>query len=162
MRTPPGDAAPLLVESTRWNPPARFGVYEIGDPAIEDETLIDLWVDEGLPHPRVPGPWDRPAARTWLTAWINATSDISDFAMVPRTSTPHYAPTHPSCKAPPHTHTHHTHHTHHHHHAHLRSSRVSHCSCWHPILTRPLRCELTFVLHTYLLSNTAREPERMA
>ena len=119
MRTPPGDAAPLLVESTRWNPPARFGVYEIGDPAIEDETLIDLWVDEGLPHPRVPGPWDRPAARAWLTAWINATSDISDFAMVPRTSTPvppcwpaslHYAPTHPSCKAsppppPPRTHT---------------------------------------------------------
>jgi hypothetical protein len=46
-----------------WNPPARFGVYEIVDDATEDETLFDFWVDEGLPHPRVPGIWDRATAK---------------------------------------------------------------------------------------------------
>ena len=75
--------APSTVHSA-WNPPARFGVHEIGDPATEDETLIDLWVDEGLPHRRVSGPWDRPTARAWLATWINATSDVSNFAMVPK------------------------------------------------------------------------------
>ena len=66
-----------------WNPPARFGVYEIVDDATEDETLFDFWVDEGLPHPRVPGAWDRPAAKAWLDAWIAAQYDMSNFAMVP-------------------------------------------------------------------------------
>ena len=67
-----------------WNPPARFGVYEIVDDATEDETLFDFWVDEGLPHPRVPGAWDRPAAKAWLDAWIAAQYDMSNFAMVPK------------------------------------------------------------------------------
>ena len=66
-----------------WNPPARFGVYEIVDDATEDETLFDFWVDEGLPHPRVPGAWDRPAAKAWLDAWIAAQYDMSNLAMVP-------------------------------------------------------------------------------
>jgi len=66
-----------------WNPPARFGVYEIVDDATEDETLFDFWVDEGLPHPRVPGVWDRPAAKAWLDAWIAAQYDMSQIAMVP-------------------------------------------------------------------------------
>jgi hypothetical protein len=67
----------------KWNPPARFGVYEIVDDATEDETLFDFWVDEGLPRPRVPGVWDRPAAKAWLDAWIAAQYDMSNFAMVP-------------------------------------------------------------------------------
>ena len=67
-----------------WNPPARFGAYEIVDDATEDETLFDFWVDEGLPHPRVPGAWDRPAAKAWLGAWIAAQYDMSNLAMVPQ------------------------------------------------------------------------------
>ena len=68
---------------SKWNPPARFGVYEMVDSATEDETLFDFWVDEGLPHPRVPGVWDRPTAKAWLKAWIAAQYDMSNFAMVP-------------------------------------------------------------------------------
>jgi len=70
-------------ENSTWNPPAGFGVYERVDAAAEDETLFDFWVEEGFPHPRVSGAWDRPAAKAWLTNWINKTYDMSNFAMVP-------------------------------------------------------------------------------
>ncbi len=53
-----------------WNPHARFAIYERVDDDTEDETLLDLWVDEGLAHPRVNGSWDRPAARAWLEAGV--------------------------------------------------------------------------------------------
>ena len=57
----------------------------LADPPLaqEDETLFDLWVDEGLPHPRVSGTWDRSAAKAWIQAWIKANYDISHMAMVP-------------------------------------------------------------------------------
>jgi hypothetical protein len=71
------------VNST-WNPHARFAVYERVDDATEDETLFDLWVDEGLAHPRVNGSWDRPTAKAWVETWTKATYDISHLAMVPR------------------------------------------------------------------------------
>ena len=41
-----------------WNPPARFGVYEIVDDATEDETLFDFWIDEGLPYSNFIIVWD--------------------------------------------------------------------------------------------------------
>jgi len=72
------------VPASGLNPPARFGVYEIVDAETEDETLIDFWVDEGLPHPRVAGAWDRARAKAWIQEWIASQSDISNFAMVPK------------------------------------------------------------------------------
>lgn len=71
-------------DNSTWNPPARFAVYQPLNAATEDETLFDLWVDEGIAHPRVDGEWDRTAAKAWLQRWINATYDMSNFAMVPR------------------------------------------------------------------------------
>jgi hypothetical protein len=69
--------------NTTWNPHARFAVWERVDDATEDETLYDLWVDEGLPHPRVSGSWDRPAAKAWVKAWTASVYDSSQMAMVP-------------------------------------------------------------------------------
>jgi hypothetical protein len=66
-----------------WNPHARFAIWERIDDSTEDETLYDLWVDEGLPHPRVNGPWDRPAAKAWIKAWTASIYDSSEMAMVP-------------------------------------------------------------------------------
>eukprot|EP00037_Helgoeca_nana_P014054 m.130150 g.130150 ORF g.130150 m.130150 type:complete len:951 (+) comp22365_c0_seq6:195-3047(+) len=71
-------------ENSSWNPRGRFAVYERVDDAIEDETLYDLWVDEGLPHPRVNGTWDRSTAKAWIQAWTEANYDMSNLAMVPR------------------------------------------------------------------------------
>jgi len=68
-------------------PHARFAIYERVDDATEDDTLFDLWVDEGLPHPRVNGTWDRTAAKAWIEAWTEANYDISQMAMVPHNLT---------------------------------------------------------------------------
>ena len=70
--------------NSSWNPRGRFAIYERVDDATEDETLYDLWVDEGLPRPRVSGSWDRAAAKAWVQAWIKANYDMSNMAMVPR------------------------------------------------------------------------------
>eukprot|EP00040_Diaphanoeca_grandis_P022588 m.121777 g.121777 ORF g.121777 m.121777 type:complete len:952 (+) comp28878_c0_seq1:127-2982(+) len=70
--------------TTHSNPFGRFAIYEIIDDDTEDETLLDLWVDEGMAHPRHNGTWDRPAARAWLDGWIKHNFDLSTLAMVPR------------------------------------------------------------------------------
>lgn len=71
-------------ENSSWNPRGCFGVYERINDTAEDSTLMDLWVDEGLPPPRVNGAWDRAAGWAWLQGWINATFDSSQLATVPR------------------------------------------------------------------------------
>lgn len=58
-------------------------MYERIDDASEDETLYDLWVDEGLVHPRVNGVWDRTTAKAWIKNWTEANYDTSEMAMVP-------------------------------------------------------------------------------
>ena len=70
------------VNST-YAPHPRFAIYERVDDATEDETLFDLWVDEGYAHPRVNGTWDRPTAKAWLEGWTKANYDSSHLAMVP-------------------------------------------------------------------------------
>eukprot|EP00039_Didymoeca_costata_P020810 m.342513 g.342513 ORF g.342513 m.342513 type:complete len:920 (-) comp21471_c0_seq1:215-2974(-) len=71
-------------ENSTWNPKARFAIYERIDDDTEDETLFDLWVDEGVPHPKVSGTWDRPTAKAWLQSWIDLNYDMSNMGMVPR------------------------------------------------------------------------------
>lgn len=61
------------VEVSSSNPPGEprggFALFVRGDEADEDETLLRLWVDEKLPHPRVAGAWTLERARTWLADW---------------------------------------------------------------------------------------------
>jgi hypothetical protein len=72
-------------ENSTWNPRPRFAIYERVDDDTEDDTLYDLWVDEGVAHPRVNnGTWDRARARAWIQGWTAATYDMSHIAMVPR------------------------------------------------------------------------------
>ena len=71
-------------ENSTWTVPARFGIYERVDDEAEDETLYDLWVDEGIPHPRVNGTWDRDRAKAWVRSWTEAMYDMSNFGMVPQ------------------------------------------------------------------------------
>ena len=60
-----------------------FALYAYEDNDQEDETLLDLWTMEGLPHPKVSGEWTREAAEAWLDEWIAASTDSSYLNMVP-------------------------------------------------------------------------------
>lgn len=64
--------------------------YERIDDSTEDETLFDLWVDEGVSHPRVDGAWTREAAKAWLQSWIKFNYDSSQLAMVPASHSEFY------------------------------------------------------------------------
>ena len=85
--------SPVRVE--RWsvwetNTWGAFALYEVVDEAQEDDVLLDLWVNEGLPHPAVTGVWDRAAAEAWLDRWIEMATDTSYLNMVPDTLGEHY------------------------------------------------------------------------
>ena len=66
-----------------------FAVYQNISPAQEDSTFLDLWTKEGMAHPKVTGNWDRAAAQTWLTNWINAAYDGSYINILPSTLAEH-------------------------------------------------------------------------
>jgi hypothetical protein len=68
-----------------------FALYEYVDDAQEDETLLDLWVNEGLPHPAVSGVWNRAAAEAWLDDWVDMAYDTSYLNIVPDTFEEHDA-----------------------------------------------------------------------
>ena len=80
-----------LWESSPANPLGGFALYEYVDPTQEDDTLLDLWVDEGLPHPKVAGTWNRAAANAWLDAWIAMARDTSYLNIVPTNLAEHAA-----------------------------------------------------------------------
>lgn len=78
---------PALWNRHSSNPPGGFALYErIGDDD-EDETLLRLWVEEGLPHPRVDGPWDLARARTWVREWQARFADRSQLILAAKTPT---------------------------------------------------------------------------
>ncbi len=76
-----------LWETNTWG---AFALYEVVDEAQEDEALLDLWVNEGLPHPAVTGAWDRAAAEAWLDDWIEMATDTSYLNIEPDTLGEHY------------------------------------------------------------------------
>jgi len=73
------------------NPLGGFALYLSSDEADEDETILQIWVNEGLPHPKVEGTWDLPAARAWIKRWLSAYSDQSRFWIAARTPEELYA-----------------------------------------------------------------------
>jgi len=46
-----------------------FAIYAPANEQDEDETLLRIWANEGLPHPRVDGEWNVDTARKWLADW---------------------------------------------------------------------------------------------
>ncbi len=78
---------PALWNRHPSNPPGGFALYERTGDEDEDETLLRLWVEEGLPHPRVDGPWDLARARTWVRAWQSRFADRSQLILAAKTPT---------------------------------------------------------------------------
>lgn len=50
-------------------PLGGFALFVRDDEADEDETLLHIWTEEKLAHPKVNGPWTLDRARAWLADW---------------------------------------------------------------------------------------------
>lgn len=67
------------------NPLGGFALYLPGDDATEDDTILQIWVNEQLPHPATKGTWTLEAARAWVQEWLAQHSDQSRFWVAART-----------------------------------------------------------------------------
>lgn len=73
------------------NPSGGFAIYMPANEADEDETILKIWVNEGLPHPKVEGNWDLVAAHAWIDRWLEVHGDQSRFWIAARTPEELYA-----------------------------------------------------------------------
>jgi hypothetical protein len=58
-------------------PPGGVALFVRQDEADEDETLLRIWVEEKLAHPKVQGAWTLDRARAWLADWQKLFADRS-------------------------------------------------------------------------------------
>lgn len=63
------------------DPLGGFALYVKQDDADEDETLLRIWVEEKLPHPKVPGEWTLDRARQWVADWQRLFADRSQMIL---------------------------------------------------------------------------------
>lgn len=68
---------PWLWERSACTPLGGFAIYAPSDDTDADETLLHLWANEGLPHPKVKGEWTVETARSWLAEWQRQFADQS-------------------------------------------------------------------------------------
>lgn len=59
-----------LYNRNECNPPGGFAFYVRTGDDDEDDTILRIWAEEDLPHPRTGGPWDLAAARAWTARWM--------------------------------------------------------------------------------------------
>jgi len=62
-------------------PPGGVALFTRQDEADEDETLLGIWVQERLPHPRVQGDWTLDRARAWVADWQKTFADRSQMIL---------------------------------------------------------------------------------
>ncbi|MBD0400597.1 hypothetical protein [Flammeovirga sp. EKP202] len=79
-----------LWETSDSNPLGAFALYPFTDGEQEDEVLLDIWVNEGLPHPAVKGEWTKAKAEQWLEDWIETCYDVSFINIAPQDFNQHY------------------------------------------------------------------------
>ncbi|MBT3193058.1 MAG: hypothetical protein HN341_10930 [Verrucomicrobia bacterium] len=75
---------PYLKHGGDHNPYGGFALYVARDPDDEDDTMLRIWADEGLPHPKVDGPWNLEAARRVVEEWQSRYADQSQFYLAAR------------------------------------------------------------------------------
>lgn len=62
-------AWPAFWHRSPQDPLGGFAIYEKTDDNDEDATLLQLWVEEKLPHPKVAEDWTVERARQWIADW---------------------------------------------------------------------------------------------
>lgn len=68
---------PWLWGRSAKTPLGGFAIYVPLNDQDEDETLLQIWANEGLPHPKVKGEWNVETARKWLAEWQKEFADQS-------------------------------------------------------------------------------------
>jgi hypothetical protein len=66
------------------DPLGGFTIYEKTADEDEDATLLRLWVEEKLPHPKVDGAWTEERARRWMADWQRRFADRSQLILAGR------------------------------------------------------------------------------
>jgi hypothetical protein len=75
---------PYLKHGGDHNPYGGFALYVARDEDDEDDTMLRIWANEGLPHPKVDGPWNLEAARRLVEEWQSRYADQSQFYLAAR------------------------------------------------------------------------------
>ncbi len=70
-----------LWNRNKANPLGSFALYHAPDEDAEDDILLQIWADEGLPHPKVRGEWTHQRAREWVAQWQKMFEDQSQFIL---------------------------------------------------------------------------------
>lgn len=70
-----------LQHSLAGEPLGGIALFTRLDEADEDETLLHIWVQEHLPHPKVTGHWTLDRARAWVSAWQKTFADRSQMIL---------------------------------------------------------------------------------
>jgi hypothetical protein len=78
------DARPQLPVNWNWlwhrhpqDPLGAVALYHRESDDDEDDTILRVWVDEGLPHPQVDAGWTLARAQQWVRDWRAEFSDTS-------------------------------------------------------------------------------------
>lgn len=66
-----------LWHRTPGEPLGGVALFVRQDEADEDETLLHIWTEEKLPHPKVQGEWTLERARAWVADWQKTFADRS-------------------------------------------------------------------------------------
>ena len=66
------------------DPLGGFAIYEQTGRDDEDATLLRLWAEEKLPHPKVEGAWTLDRARAWVADWQRRFADRSQLILAGR------------------------------------------------------------------------------
>jgi len=51
------------------NPLGSFALYAPASDDEEDDIILEIWANEGLPHPKVDEPWTYERAKQWVADW---------------------------------------------------------------------------------------------
>lgn len=69
----------LYSVKSKKNPIGSFAMYAYNSIEESDHALLQIWANEGLPHPKVEGEWTYEKAKKWLADWQDRFKDQSTF-----------------------------------------------------------------------------------
>ena len=70
-----------LWNRNKANPLGSFALYYAKDNDTEDDIILKIWANEGLPHPKVEGEWTYKKAKSWVEQWQQMYADQSQFIL---------------------------------------------------------------------------------
>jgi hypothetical protein len=76
-----------LCRGAAGDPLGGVALYVRQDDADEDETLLQIWAQEKLPHPKVAGEWTVERARQWIHRWQQRFADRSQLILAGKSLT---------------------------------------------------------------------------